>query len=534
MVDQNYEKIQSSISPEPELTPEQELQVEQLLADNPSDEAKPSPKYPDDKPFNQSIINSLLTNKLILESSIGHNCISPDYFEDKAHKFLAKTAIEFFNKYQELPPRYHLDHELQEHIKDEETRKYYNSELDECLNIETPPHQYLWDRAIKFDRKQRYTIAALNLISEGSKPNPDWQKIAEGFADAAKPRVLQGNFLLNGQQLLDAQQGYDWVIDGALYRGAVVLLSASQGDGKTVLLVQSAASCIYEAPVFGRQTKRTPHIYLDWDAGGEHFKDNVRVAIKGRNPELFWQHFFYASNAPDYPWQQPLPSYLSTEFLDALVKDFPEPGVIYVDALRPAFCNTPGKLPNNWLWDAITMTKLMDPFRAWAHKTKWVIVFIHHDNKQGGISASEAICACSDIIWKYDRPQGGDKSTLKISKRIPNEFTCNFEFKNRIVEYQGDKKATDGKDYVAMAVAITEQLGRMTDSETGTITSVQEKHPRKWGRDTLSYVIDSLQKHEIVETKGKGRSTTIALSVGWNDCFETWKLGIETGAITIK
>lgn len=435
-----------------DITPEQQAILDSLIdPDEPEDPMKTHLPVNDD--LQQHIVGSLLIDAEFLSEAAPH--LRSGLFADHGLGFLMEAAKKW-REYdpQGIPPRFYIADQIRTKValpsdaKDEEKAKAKAEEtrrleVYDQLVADTKPEHIAYCRGclMEFVREQTVRLAMKTYLDNREKKVPDALDKYLAELQAARSIGTSADAFMDMVQILSESTGFQWLIDDLLYAGSLNVLSGAPGAGKTVWLLRLLTDFIYGSPVFrDKNTHPATVCWLDYDCNGEHFRDNLRVALGGRDAELARDKFQYATLGV----KKSLPQVLTPAYLDGVVKKY-QPKIVVVDPLRAAFAATP-KLPNGWENDSGTMTTLLAPFRQWAHDNSVAVIFIHHHNKQGGISGSAAIQACSDVLWNFDRPEGGTVATVKISKRLPQSHSSVWEYENRRYTMRAEKPVVFDKN----------------------------------------------------------------------------------------
>lgn len=356
---------------------------------------------------------------------------------DVATAWAIKLAKEHWDKYQQLTP-VTIFEEKSKNDKPEKTHPDQPDYIDcyrQLVSSYQPEHkQWYLDRTAIFAKRSGSQLAISDYIDAQKDPKKDpAENLNEFLAELQKLSQIgtegDGDCFVDLVELLALSAGYEWLMQDITYRGSLNVIAGDAGAGKTVFLLQLLINYIHGVPVFGDK-ECTPGVvcWVDHDANGEHFRDNLRVAMGGRNPETVRKLFRYSSTSPEGGVSS-VPKVLTTAFLDT-VKAKHDPSIIVIDPLRGAFAATEG-LPDGWEKDSGTMTLLLDPIRNWAHANGVAVFLIHHNNRQGTISGSAAIQACTDVLWDFDRKKEETIATVRITKRLPNPSVTVWEFLDR-------------------------------------------------------------------------------------------------------
>lgn len=182
----------------------------------------------------------------------------------------------------------------------------------------------------------------------------------------------------------------EWVVDGLLPAGALVLLVGRPKAGKSLLVIDLLAAVARGEPFLGRATRQGPALYVP----AEDAIPLVRERLDARVGPIAEVPITVApadgSVRQQVRLDQPAPL---TQLVAAVRDDCPR--VLVLDPLREFH-----HLQEN---DADQMALLLRPLRRLAHASKTLVVLVHHRNKHAAdpilaSRGSSAITGSVDII----------------------------------------------------------------------------------------------------------------------------------------
>jgi len=188
----------------------------------------------------------------------------------------------------------------------------------------------------------------------------------------------------------------DWLLDGRLRAGSVVVVAGDPGGGKTWLLLNLALCVATGAPWLGVKTKRAPVLWVDAESGMARMCDRVQAAMTGLHaPESAPFRFVTPSDR--------LFDLRKSADQDTLTAGVSETGagLVIVDALVDVM---PGG-DENAVQD---VGPLMLALRRLADVTGAAVVLIHHNNKAGGYRGSTAIAGAVDALLSLTTTTSAD------------------------------------------------------------------------------------------------------------------------------
>jgi hypothetical protein len=470
--------------------------------------------------FEHDLVGAVLMD--IEVAKVAHQHLTSANFSFKGNVALMTAARDFYQQYEQVPPRSLLLEKANGH----------GAHLDAVVRNYTPDYrQWYLDRISAFAKRTGELRALGKYVDERQKPDSDvtlsdlidWLKAVDAIRCFSP-----ADCFIDLVELLDSQRGYEWLIDSYLYRGCLCVFAGEPGAGKTVLLLQLLLDLIHGDKVLdGRATTPVSVCWLDYDANGEHLKDNLSVACKGRDPQMVRSHFHYAAISAPIEGKQPLPLVLTTDFLDGIKVHF-NPGIIVVDPTRAAFASKPElQKAQGWESDSGIMTSLLSPFRQWAHDHNVALVFIHHFNKTGGIAGSFAIQACSDVIWTLDRPQQATTGTLTARKRLPASQQAVLDYHNRLYAFCGVDLAAAQR---SRDIAEKKSVGRRVLDHFATSNSKASFEQQYGNKDRALFrlVFDRFSQDGLLVSNGKGgHATRFSTGAESEDKFKKWCDALE-------
>jgi hypothetical protein len=430
------------------ITPEQQRILDSLIDPDEPEDPKTLP-LPVSEEFKRLIVGALLCDAEFLREASSH--LRANLFEDQGLGFLATAAKLWAGEYGSTPPPRFF---IEDQIRIKKAHPVILDQYDALVSAAQPEHvKYCRACLVEFVKTQEVRRAIGKFLDGKDKAGEDLDLF---LADLGAARSIGSaeNAFMDMADLLASSTGYDWLIEDILYAGSLSVVSGAAGAGKTCFLLQVLMDWLHGAPVFGGKESHPGTVcWLDYDANGEHLRDNLRVALGGRDAVPVRERFMYATCGGD----NSLPQVLTTTYLDGVVRRH-RPKIVVIDPLRAAFAATP-KMPSGWENDSGTMTTLLAPFRQWAHHNNVAVVFVHHFNRQGTISGSAAIQACSDVLWNFDRPENGTAAALRISKRLPKTHISTWEYiDRRYLMNHGDPTQPLAENVYATRFKLAEQI----------------------------------------------------------------------------
>lgn len=265
---------------------------------NPDDVVKD--KYVWDEELQREILGLIVNDRNFIIQSKG--LIKFDYFTNDAHKAIAKIVFEHFSKYNNLPNRVQITHELREaiHRKDPKIQVFYFGELNTVLQCYIPgieTRDYYLDKITSFAKIQSMKEAFGKCLQEFKKaPEQEetWSRIGiivkealsvdrnfdigldyfgsfEERYERMNQKIEKQDYFVTGFKELD-----DALAGGGLGRGEIGSVVGLPGTGKSIFLVNATMANIHRG-------KKVLYISLEIDAD----KCAERFDAQFANPEPF-------------------------------------------------------------------------------------------------------------------------------------------------------------------------------------------------------------------------------------------------------
>lgn len=208
----------------------------------------------------------------------------------------------------------------------------------------------------------------------------------------------------------------EWIVEGLLPRGALVVLGGKQKIGKSWLCLQLAQAVASGAPFLRMGTQQGPVLYLALEDGAKRLNDRLRKQHAQSNGDLHFRLEF--------------PSLDDPAGIDRLALEAHQVGAILtiVDTLASA---KTGQLDEN---DAGQMAGICNPLRQLAQVNECAILVVHHHAKGAlgdpgtDLRGSSALAAAADANLGLYKKRGEVKATLKLESRDLPEHDLALEF----------------------------------------------------------------------------------------------------------
>lgn len=235
-----------------------DLTLEDLGLVNPDVQTERNFDWPDD--FLQRIIGSLIVDDHFLVQA--SHLVKPDYFRENAHRFICKSVLDYYEKYNGRPSKAILEFEINNKLRDNPARGYYLAELDEIYRSYEPglqKREYILDQICEFAKTQALRLAyfeTLSLLKGKGKEQEKWDKIRNKLQEAL---LVERNVDLGLSYFETIEERYlrmmkskedrdyfpcgftaiDEALGGGIGRGEMAAFAAMSGVGKSLALVKT-------------------------------------------------------------------------------------------------------------------------------------------------------------------------------------------------------------------------------------------------------------------------------------------------------
>lgn len=219
-------------------------------------------QYRWDLRYQQEILSMLLMDKVFLIQS--RQLVKPKYFVDRVHQTICGFLFDYFDKYQQLPPKFVIATHLKEKFKDSDKKLIVHmGELNVLLEeyicgLESRDH--CLGKIRNFAKEQALKCAVSETLSIiETKSEDKWSKIEEVFRSALSVdfnfdggldyfQSLEDRYDRMEKQSLNKEvfiTGFESIdsglSSGGVCRGEIAAFMSTAGTGKSVLLVKTAA-----------------------------------------------------------------------------------------------------------------------------------------------------------------------------------------------------------------------------------------------------------------------------------------------------
>lgn len=193
--------------------------------------------------------------------TIYQECVRPRYFEREVHIDLARIITEFYEKYEITPTKESMVEEVRaltekSRIKKELEADYINA-LSNMATIDLTDEAYVREKVVQFGRKQALTEAIMasvedvqrgvnfdqveDRINKATKVGEDIGDFGTFYFDTIEER-MKGYDTVETEKIATGNKSMDKVMAGGLGRGELGIVIAPPGKGKTLSLINFAAS----------------------------------------------------------------------------------------------------------------------------------------------------------------------------------------------------------------------------------------------------------------------------------------------------
>lgn len=189
----------------------------------------------------------------------------------------------------------------------------------------------------------------------------------------------------------------EWLIQGMIPRKTITLWTGGYGMAKTFMLQSMAVSVAMGVPFLGRECRRTPVLYLDYENADYMVQDRLNLIAKGPIEGI---HVWGT-------WNEQQPPQIGSDLLLTLAKE--SRPLIIIDPFR----NAHGADEN----DSTAMTPIMQQLRYCAAAGASIII-LHHPAKSENSTGrgSSAIAGAVDLAFLQEYSAETGLITVKSTK----------------------------------------------------------------------------------------------------------------------
>lgn len=297
----------------------------------------------------------------------------------------------------------------------------------------------------------------------------------------------------------EARPGIEWLIDGVLPKGAVVLLSGREGSMKSYLALSMAHAVATGSPWLGKQTKQGPALYLDGEMDTAVLSDRLR-GIDPHGQVHIWT------------WTDgTFPDRLNGDVLQRAAK---EHVLIIVDPLRRHMDG----LKENSADDMSQVTKDLRELKRYGA----TVLVLHHapkDTERQDYRGSTELGAGVDLTMMLTMKETAGGAVLTLNSRKTRYGTrCRLEIEARegpvfaitesgVAEYPGHTEVDTNKQALLELARIIDELRQTKGRDPYQSEIVKEAGKRNLGaRKTIIKMLeqgDGVYWHADRMTKGK-------------------------------
>ena len=213
----------------------------------------------------------------------------------------------------------------------------------------------------------------------------------------------------------------EYIVDGIVPSGALVLLHAREKAGKSLMVIDALASIAAGEPFLDRAVTQGPVAYVSLEDNLRDVRGRVNTRLAGM-PAVPFYVLPADGSLPDVRFS--LEDAASVLALREMIVKY-DLRAVAIDNLRESH-----QLAEN---DSDAMSPLLRSSRQVAHETNCAIIFTHHERKNGNAEprGSTAIAAAFDQIigWQLSTPDAEDLSgALRIRGRFGPRQTLHARF----------------------------------------------------------------------------------------------------------
>ena len=328
-------------------------------------------------------------------------------------------------------------------------------------------------------RQKRLELAMSNAGKEG-----DYNRL---ISLADEYRQLNGSReipLVSWGQLRATEVHVSWLVDRLIPEGAISVIYAPGGTGKSTLALQISSAVAEGRDLFGLRTAKKAAVYLDYENPLPVLVDRIRQLPEGS--VLFW-----------HLSAEPHPPLLDSDNF-SLLFNLPQESVLIFDSLRSAFAGD-----ENSSQDVSIVFSRLKQLRD----AGYTIILLHHTPKANDktYKGSTAISDLADHTLCLSRVND-EGQEIETSELLPDtRYSLSTGLKSRYERY-GVFLFFDGKQFTLAPDPNQEALREIHEYLLSEGPKLQAEL-RKWMSDNLG--IKNLQKRLSLLRKGENRFWTV-------------------------
>lgn len=218
-----------------------------------------------------------------------------------------------------------------------------------------------------------------------------------------------------------------YLVEGMIQSQGVHLLWADPKAAKSCLMTYVALCVASGIPLWGKfPTNKTGVLYLDLEQGETFAAD--RLAKIMSSVSITRPPGFYAS----FNW--PTATEGGLEQIREFLYEHTDVGMVVIDTMADMWPEMKGEGSGGNEYKADQ--KAMREFKKIASELGVCVVLVHHSNKSGSHSGSQAITGKSDSIWHLKKPEDEIFGTVKTKGKNVESMTLMLQFDKRTLTWK--------------------------------------------------------------------------------------------------
>lgn len=442
---------------EPATIAEPTDEVDELAGLEPADQPTDALSY-DDPDFQRELAAAILRHESLL--AVATEWLKPKAFSNLGHQTLMAIGYDYYRQHRHVPTNTVLQAELRKRLGSHKSLAYFLSELAATVGAYGPeplPVDYYMDKVIRFAESNAVRQVITKALSDcqGGRVQPEQlgDTLADNLRSIRSKCGRSADVLRSWDELEASAEAHQpqWIVPNWLQLGKFHVMSGLPFGGKSSVVADVVAAACNGSTWAGMNVTGVPIILCDLENGDFILHKRITRALaatggEGRARELLW---------PINPGKVSGP--VGAEQLEAFIDSYrrktgsKEPGLIIGDTLRSLRAEDADFDENN----NSKLSKVLKPYRQFAHQSGWAFLLLHHNNKGDGYSGGTAIPSNADIMWSWHSDKHTFEGRLEMigstdDHQLPLLFRFDLDEKRNLfvgnsVEVR-EKKAKEKKD----------------------------------------------------------------------------------------
>lgn len=394
----------------------------------------------DDPDFQRELVAAILRHEPLL--AVASEWLKPKSFTNRGHQTLVRIGFDYYRQHRAVPTNTVLQAELKRQLANDKGLAYYMGELAATVGAYGPdnvPLDYYTDKVLRFAEADAIRQTVMKSLSDCQSGRVHPEELGDALANnlrSIRSKCGRSTDVLRSwdefEQSAKAHQP-QWVVPNWLQLGKFHVMTGLPFGGKSSVVADMVAANCNGSTWAGMKLTPVPVIMCDLENGDFILHKRIIRALsatggEGRARDLLW---------PVDPGRISGP--VGAQELEAFVDSYRrrtgsnQPGLIIGDTLRSLRAEDSDFDENN----NSKLSKVLKPYRQFAHQSGWAFLLLHHNNKGDGYSGGTAIPSNADIMWSWH----GNKETFvgrlqmigsTDDHQLPLEFKFDLEQKRNL------------------------------------------------------------------------------------------------------